>query len=629
MAKPSVGERFRYWFDNWMSKGTVAIMLLLGLATLAFVTILGVVSWIVLKALPDNLSPDPGDDPIDMIWLSLMRTLDPGTMGGDQGWWFRILMLLVTIGGLVIVASLIGIVSGAFDGKIEELRKGRSSVIENDHSVILGWNRKIFTVIAELATANESRGRAAIVILADKSKVEMEDEIRAAVGATGRTSVICRTGDPKRPADLALVSPGTARSVIVLAPDGADDPDAEVLKCTLALSNSPDLMRAGLHIVAELQHAASLELARLVTGGNVKWVLSPDLIGRIIVQSCRGQSGLSTIYQELLDFDGVELYSTEQPSLVGQSFLQAQLAFADSVAVGIVRHGGGPVLNPPADTVLGHGDQLIVLAEDDSTIKLAVPGRPGACEVELLPRAAPDPEHFIVLGSSEALPSMLHELDTYVVAGSTIQIVTQQPVPDLPACHNLTVTVTQADHSLGTVLAGLGIAAHHQIIVLAEGRFIDPRRADDRTLFTLLQLHGLSEDGARPRIVSEMLDDENRALAVVAEVDDFVVSGRFVALALAQIAENARIAEVFEELFSATGNGISLRDAADYVPPGRSSDFYSVLAVAARRGETAIGYRVAAHARDPERRYGIVLNPLKTDRIDFAPGDACIVLARD
>jgi len=66
-------------------------------------------------------------------------------------------MLLVTIGGLVIVASLIGIVSGAFDSKVEELRKGRSRVLEQDHTLILGWSSKVFPIVREIATANVGR----------------------------------------------------------------------------------------------------------------------------------------------------------------------------------------------------------------------------------------------------------------------------------------------------------------------------------------------------------------------------------------------------------------------------------------------------------------------------------------
>ena len=92
-------------------------------------------------------------------------------------------MLIITIGGLIIVASLIGIISGAFDSKVDELRKGRSRVLENEHTVILGWSSKVFPIINEICTANESRGKSAIVILADRDKVEMEDDIKAQVRA--------------------------------------------------------------------------------------------------------------------------------------------------------------------------------------------------------------------------------------------------------------------------------------------------------------------------------------------------------------------------------------------------------------------------------------------------------------
>ena len=155
MDAPTIGERIRYRFDSWMSKGTVALMALLGAATVAFVVLLGLITWVVLLLIPDGKAPSAGDGPWDFIWGSLMRTLDPGTMGGDEGWSFRFLMLLVTVGGLLIVASLIGIVSGAFDRKVEELRKGRSRVLERDHTLILGWNSKIFSIVQELAIANE------------------------------------------------------------------------------------------------------------------------------------------------------------------------------------------------------------------------------------------------------------------------------------------------------------------------------------------------------------------------------------------------------------------------------------------------------------------------------------------
>jgi len=85
----------------------------------------------------------------------------------------------------VIVASLISIISGAFDSKVEELRKGRSRVLETDHTLVLGWSRKVFSLVNELSIANQSRGKSAIVILANMDKVEMEDAVRAQVPDTG------------------------------------------------------------------------------------------------------------------------------------------------------------------------------------------------------------------------------------------------------------------------------------------------------------------------------------------------------------------------------------------------------------------------------------------------------------
>ena len=68
--------------------------------------------------------------------------------------------------------------------------------------------------------------RARVVVLADRDKVEMEDEIRAHVPDMGRTQVICRTGSPMDTRDLEVASPHAARSIIILSPDeaGADAP---------------------------------------------------------------------------------------------------------------------------------------------------------------------------------------------------------------------------------------------------------------------------------------------------------------------------------------------------------------------------------------------------------------------
>ncbi len=622
MNKPTFSERFRYWFDNWMSKGTLALMALLGIATVILVLVVGVLVAI-FRQTPDD-APDLSFG--DILWGNLMRTLDPGTMGGDSGWGFRIFMLIITIGGLIIVASLIGIISGAFDSKVEELRKGRSKVLENDHTLILGWNSKVFPIVSEICIANQSRRRPVIVVLADKDKVEMEDELRAQVTTIGKTRIICRTGDPMNLTDLEIANPSTARSIILLAGEGSPDPDADVIKTALALTNNPRRKTEKYHIVGELESRASLEAARLVGRDEAHWVLGDDLIGRITVQSCR-QSGLSVVYSELLDFDGDEIYFTEQPSLHGKTYFDTQLAFADCTVMGILS-SGAVRLNPPADTVYRAGDQLIVIAEDDSAIRVAAPGATDASAVATAKLPDPAPETTLVLGYNTGLGRMLHELDEYVAPGSRVTVLADVDEPKFAAFDNLTVDFTRGDSTNRTVLDQLAVHAFDHIIVLAYKNTLDMQRADSKTLITLLQLRDIEEaNDVDLNIVSEMLDDRNRELAEVTNADDFIVSDKLISLMMSQVSENKSLTQVFGDLFASTGSEIYLRPVEQYVSLDTDVTFYTVLEAVRQRGETALGYRISAHAHSGELGYGVRVNPVKRHPITFSAGDKIIVLA--
>ena len=624
MEKPALGQRLRYAFDNLMSRGTIAIMGLLGLATIGFVLVMAVIVTV--------LGAYPGDDDFgdfwDIAWGNLMRTLDPGTMGGDAGWGFRVLMLVVTIGGLVIVASLIGIVSGGFDDQMQQLRKGRSLVLEQDHTLILGWSAQLLLILQELVAANASRRRSAIVILADRDKVEMEDAIREHLPDPGRTRIVCRTGNPMSPADIQLGNPLAARSVIVLTGEDAADADAAAIKTVLALSHALPAHEPGPQVVAELHEPANLDAAQLISRGGARWLLTTSLIRRLTAQTCR-QRGLSMVYTELLDFEGTELYFTEQPQLTGRTYLDAQFGFADSAVMGLIR-GRDILINPDAAEVLRAGDQLIVIAEDDSTI---VPAEPGAVDASAIStHAAPPskPERTLILGYNAGVAEILGELAGYVPPGSSACVVTSTPPSHPLTVDGLTVEIQEADTTSRPVIESLNVAGYDHILVLADRGQPDAQATDARTLVTLLHLRDIADRaGVRLNIVSEMLDDRNRELAEVTQADDFIVSDRLIGLMLAQVSENQRLADVFAELFSAEGSEVYLRPVELYLRPGAEADFYTVLAAAAARGETAIGYRIGAHARSAARRYGVYLNPRKPDKLHLVRGDSIIVLAQD
>ncbi len=194
--------RLRYRFDEFMGRGTIA--LIVGLFVISVVLIV-TVAFIVF------ITGHEGEDDLDfpaLLRLGLLRTLDPGTMGGDTGTGgFLLSMLVVTLGGIFIISTLIGILNTGLEGKLAELRKGRSSVVEREHTVILGWSQQIFTVISEIVEANANQSARSIVILADRDKVEMEDEIKARVGKTGKTKLVCRSGSPMDLDDLGSSAP--------------------------------------------------------------------------------------------------------------------------------------------------------------------------------------------------------------------------------------------------------------------------------------------------------------------------------------------------------------------------------------------------------------------------------------
>lgn len=625
-ASARLRDRFRYWFDNVMARGTVAVMGLLAVATVVFIGVVAVVVF-VLGLFPSN--DDDGLTFFEIVWGNLMRTLDPGNMADDQGWGFRAAMLVVTIGGLIVVASLIGIISSAFDLKVEDLRKGRSRVLETDHTLILGWSPKVRTIVAELCIANESRRRSVIVILADRDKVELEDELRAIVPRRSSTRVVVRSGDPMDLGDLELGSPQSARSIILIAPEDNPDPDAVVVKMALALTNNPHRGASRLDIVGELQDSRNLEAATLVGHDEVSWVLTRDFVSRIIVQACR-QNGLSAVYAELLGFDGDEIYLTHQPRLAGSTYFDAQLAFAESSVFGIVRDDS-VILNPNADTLLVPEDQLIVLAEDDDTVALSQPGTIDPSVITAASAAGEverRPERTLVLGYNTDLGTILHELDEYVADGSYVSVVADLDAPPIPTFSRLTIDVLQADSTSRAILESLDVPSFDHIIVLAAKDTLDAQSADAKTLVTLLHLREIGERAnTELSIVSEMLDDRNREIAHVTKAQDFIVSDKLISLTLSQLSENRVLAKIFEALMSSAGCEIYLKPADLYVRPGEAADFYTVLEAARRRGETAIGYRLVAHEHDADHDYGVTLNPLKSERIEFAAGDAIVVVA--
>lgn len=630
MRRASLTDRLHYAFDNVMSKGAVAMIVWLALITVVVTLVLSLI--VVSTGIVSRVGF------VDQFWEYLALTLDADAMT-DQPWLVRLAGLVVTFTGVFVTSILVGILATGIDSRIAELRKGRSKVIEEGHTVILGWSPKVFPVLSELLVANANKPRACIVVLGNRDQVDMEDEIRDRVGSTGRTRIVCRRGSPMDMSDLEIVSLHTARSIIILAPEGGD-PDSSVIKTLLAITNNPRRRPEPYHVVAEIRIPKNLDAARFVGGEEAELLLTGVLIARVAAQTCR-QSGLSAVYAELMDFAGDEIYFQEERELIGKTFGEALLAYEDSAVMGLCTKGGSPKLNPAMDTRIQEGDQIIAISEDDDTVVLSGLADVGIDDsvIRVAPPAEAGPEQVLILGWNWRVPFIIDELAHYVAPGSSVTVMADFSMGEAQVSRdymgsegasttNLSVTVQEGDTTDRGLLDGLPFDTFDHVVLLAYSDALDPQRADARTLITLLHLRDIAETmGHSFSIVSEMMDIRNRQLAEVMRPDDFVVSDRLVSLILSQISENKRLGAVFTDLFDPQGAEIYLKPVGDYVEPGPAVSFYTVVEAARRRGEVALGYRVQARASDADSHYGVLLNPDKSNPITFSPQDRVIVLA--
>ena len=623
------GDRVRYWFDSTLARGASVLVGWMALLCLAVV-----VPASALVVWTDPHAPESLPDRLAQVWRLTGETL---RLGGATGTPLRVTTsVLLALVALLYVSTLVGLITTALTERLTALRRGRSTVLEQGHVVVLGWSEQVFTVVSELVAANANQRRAAVAVLADRDKTAMEEALSAKVGPMGRTRLICRSGPTTDPAVLTLTSPATAGVVLVL-PRDEPDADAEVVKTLLALRAA--LPGQGRPPVVAAVRDDRYRLAASLAAGPGGIVLESDTVtARLIVQAAR-RPGLSLVHQELLDFAGDEFYLVAEPALAGRPFGDALLSYPTSSVVGIVR-GGTPVLNPPPHTPLVEDDLLVVISRDDDTIWQA----DCADSVEKAAMASglatpARPERVLLLGWNRRAPLMVDQLRRRARPGSAVDVVadageaTVRQVGEAGAHHgtDLPLTLHPGDVTRPETLQGLDVHSYDSVIVLgqdpAPGQ--PPDEPDNRTLVTLLLLRRLEEASGRELpVVTELVDDRNRALAPLGPGADVIISGKLIGLLMAQISQNRHLAAVFEELFSADGTGIRLRPAGDYVLPGCETTFATVVAAARQRGECAIGYRSHDDA-STSPGYGVRINPPKAGRRRWTAADEVIVVGED
>ncbi len=613
MKKRTLRQRISYWFDCMMSKGPIAMSVLLLTITITVICIIGILAYLI--------SDDGGF--LYQLWSSLMYTLDPGNLAGvpTENVIYLLLMFIATLCGLFLTSILIGIITAGVENKLRQLRKGNSVVQESGHTTIIGFNENTYSIIRELIEANSNHKNACIVILGKQPKEEMEDAIASHIPDTRTTRIICRSGSLYEAYALERCSIETGKAVIINIQD-----DAETVKILLALSTylkDKQLSNPSLQFIACLEDGQYKTAATIAGEGRAQIIYTKDAIARIISNTCR-QHGLSQVLTELFNFSGNELYIETVPELEGKTFRDAVMSFSNAIAVGLFANGQAR-LNPPMATVISKDDQIVLLEEDDGAY-LYHPAK-AVDETEIRDSArhcAQASNQLLVLGSNDKLPIILREYAKYVEPGARITIVDDDlDTEALGTYQNLEITVCAKPITYDLLLEFLDSNANNILLLNDDSQSSDV--SDSQTLLRLILLRDIADRTARDfAITTEMCSIENQRLAVQARVDDFVIGTNFASLLMAQIAEEPNMAPLITELLDESGSELYMKLAADYVPIGVPVDSYILSESAARKGEIYVGYRhIGATKSD------VVVNPRKDAQIIFGPQDQIVVIAEN
>ncbi len=641
--------RLRYAVDNFMSKGSSSIFLALLCLFLFGFLVMVLIRSIANTFMPDETLSSWGEIPW-RVYVAVMEGSAAET-DGDSNWVAKITSILGVLVGLVLFSSMVAFITSVFTAKLDELRRGRSLVLENDHTLILGFGDRILEVIRELIEANESEPDAAIVILADNDKEEMDNMIRDNISDFVTTRVITRSGVVTNINNLRKVMAANAKSVIIMNSAASWRPedeknlaDALVLKSIMSIIAVCD---GDEHppIVCEIHSDRDRNLAENISKGDVKALNEVSVLSRMIAQLALSRNGLSVVYSDMVGFDGNEFYFYQPDGGWGGelNFGESLNRFNSSTPMGIHNANGEIILNPPKETPVNDDDELIVFAEDDSTIfyfnePVFQP------KVNTIPSSVVKPRshRIALLNWTTKTGIILEKLCSYLPEGSELCTYVSDKLPEMDILKNsLSESYPHINNSIKEVdlndlekLDELEPQEFDSILILSPGgTTIEEMDAYVISLLIRIRQILISKSKKWPKLITEVMDSDNIDIILNSGVEDFMVSNQFVSQIMAQVSEEPLALDVYDDLFQAEGSELYIKPASFYFDFSEKESLtmpYGECVQAAQlRNEVILGLQIHTDQKNRDKMFGIVLIPDKKDEFTIRKEDGLIALAED
>ncbi|MEO0436387.1 MAG: hypothetical protein AAF098_05725 [Pseudomonadota bacterium] len=457
---------FKHWRYR-LEKGRPHLILLIGL--LVIIIAISVAGGVVVYL------TGAGSGLAQSIWWTFLHITDPGYLGDDDGAITATLGTLFTILGMItFMAGLVGILTSLITSGLKHLREGGAPVAFKDHIVIVGWNSRIFTLVADLLHASAHHEIAILgPIEKDDAEKQLErrvfDPIENSEGARAarlaRGNVVYRQGNSGVEHDLNRVSTREAsRFVLLTGPTDVADRAVDVAQIrtlysveraharpvddkqrfTTVVEFASERFRSHAFYALQLDprqdtwvgyyeeqlqkrgQRSFLPVPNRFNSVNDMTAVNPDqVVSRVLVQ-CAIQPFLSGIYDELFSFRGKELFLLSPSTEFKRLWDEARaLAAERRPAFLYARTSGGMIVgsvnqqgyhfDPNGWEALDEGDQLLILGDRSELKPRTTPSAHQSsgelCAVEVSPMESG--YRVLVLGSNRRLPIILEQFSDY------------------------------------------------------------------------------------------------------------------------------------------------------------------------------------------------------------------------
>ena len=606
-------KRIKFYIDTMLGSGSNGLLTWLAVVSFAFVFVVSVLTWLVGMGDHDNFG--------DLLWDFTMRALMPESIDAGAGsFGYLLTLLLLTLFGIFVLSILISFLSTIIDARVREVAQGLQPFPFGGHTVILGWSSRVPAIVEELVLANESEENSRLVIVSNLEHEELETSVKRYLGATKNTRLFWRSRKLDSFKTFDNLNIKGAKRIVVLADESDETLHLARLKATISLYNYFD--QAGLPAPGILVEASDEgEASSLITGskGRAIPVIVSDLPARLIVETTF-QPNLPTVYEELLSFEGNEIYVSETVGVLGlaeMDFRMASAQFSSCIPVGVVTGDDQVLINPAADRTLEATDALIIIAEDDSLIKVAprndTPNTEGDDLRLSIFNVESDTQTLKVtlIGYSHSTPEIVDKLVQTGRCNLTLAIDDAERI-DAATRSQLeagNAVVMEAGMTDAPLLNSASVAEADTVII-SNFNTDQPGNSDLEIMRSILMMSQQLASADGPHIIAELNASDSRDMMAELFDLDFVVSDKIGSKIFAQYVENPHLIEVIDSLVCSGSHRIIIRQLAGDLATG--ANFGALRQIAQANGRILIGVRVV----DDQRTMSMI-----------NPGDATIIPA--